>query len=267
MASSTETSINNIKIHQVPTYNLWLQQYGQTNGIGINDLVILPPDQLQPALPSQSGHSGHFLTTNGTSLSWVSGGILPSQSGNSGKFLTTNGSVASWAIISTPIASTTSPKQNGTATVGTENAWARGDHIHPTDTTRMAANLLNVANGVAGLNSQLKVKPEQTSSTIISITSTTTLNLTHAGCLLETFNAGSNTINITIPNSNAVNFPIGTEIEILRWGSGPVYIKASSGVTVNGTTGSSVNTSINAQYGSICLKKLDTNIWNLQGAF
>lgn len=33
-------------------------------------------------------------------------------------------------------ASTTSPKMDGTATVGTELAFARGDHIHPTDTSR-----------------------------------------------------------------------------------------------------------------------------------
>ena len=33
-------------------------------------------------------------------------------------------------------ATTTSPKMDGTATVGTELAFARGDHIHPTDTSR-----------------------------------------------------------------------------------------------------------------------------------
>lgn len=35
-----------------------------------------------------------------------------------------------------PSASSTSPKANGTAAVGTEAAWAHGDHVHPTDTTR-----------------------------------------------------------------------------------------------------------------------------------
>ena len=33
-------------------------------------------------------------------------------------------------------ASTTTPKMDGTAKVGTELAFARGDHVHPTDTTR-----------------------------------------------------------------------------------------------------------------------------------
>lgn len=36
-------------------------------------------------------------------------------------------------------ASTTVPKMNGTAAVGTETAFARGDHVHPTDTTRASA--------------------------------------------------------------------------------------------------------------------------------
>lgn len=37
-----------------------------------------------------------------------------------------------------PVASSTSPKMDGTATVGTEAKWAHGDHIHPTDTSRQA---------------------------------------------------------------------------------------------------------------------------------
>lgn len=37
-------------------------------------------------------------------------------------------------------ASTTTPKMDGTATVGSEMAFARGDHIHPTDTSRLATN-------------------------------------------------------------------------------------------------------------------------------
>lgn len=37
-------------------------------------------------------------------------------------------------------ASTTTPIMDGTAAVGTELAFARGDHIHPTDTSRAAAS-------------------------------------------------------------------------------------------------------------------------------
>lgn len=49
-------------------------------------------------LPSQSTHSGQFLTTDGGStLSWATAGTtLPSQTGNAGKFLTTDGASLSW---------------------------------------------------------------------------------------------------------------------------------------------------------------------------
>lgn len=38
------------------------------------------------------------------------------------------------------VASTTTPKMDGTAAVGTETAFARGDHIHPSDTSKVTAN-------------------------------------------------------------------------------------------------------------------------------
>ena len=47
-------------------------------------------------LPSQSGQSGKFLTTDGTDASWAAVDALPSQTGMNGKFLQTNGTTASW---------------------------------------------------------------------------------------------------------------------------------------------------------------------------
>ena len=53
----------------------------------------------QDALPSQTGNSGKFLTTNGSTMSWGTVEALPDQTGQSGKFLTTNGSTMSWEEI------------------------------------------------------------------------------------------------------------------------------------------------------------------------
>lgn len=36
-----------------------------------------------------------------------------------------------------PKATTTTPKMNGTAAVGTETKWAKGDHVHPSDTSKL----------------------------------------------------------------------------------------------------------------------------------
>jgi hypothetical protein len=52
-------------------------------------------------VPSQSGQSGKYLTTNGTVSSWGVVDALPSQTGNAGKYLTTNGTTAAWSSIVT----------------------------------------------------------------------------------------------------------------------------------------------------------------------
>lgn len=46
--------------------------------------------------------------------------------------------LASGVIPSVPSGSSESPKMDGTASAGSSGAWARGDHIHPTDTSRQA---------------------------------------------------------------------------------------------------------------------------------
>lgn len=38
--------------------------------------------------------------------------------------------------ISVPVATTTTPKMDGTASVGSETKFAKGDHVHPSDTTK-----------------------------------------------------------------------------------------------------------------------------------
>lgn len=47
------------------------------------------------------------------------------------------------------VATTTTPKMDGTAAVGSETKFARGDHIHPTDTSRASSDHVhgNITNG------------------------------------------------------------------------------------------------------------------------
>ena len=52
-------------------------------------------------VPSQTGNTGKYLTTNGTVSSWGTVDALPSQTGNTGKYLTTDGTSASWATVTT----------------------------------------------------------------------------------------------------------------------------------------------------------------------
>lgn len=95
-----------------------------TNIKTINDIDILGNGNITiDSLPSQSGNSGKFLTTDGTNAAWSDIGsqtvdqtfdstssnaqsgtaveeaissIIPSQEGNDGKFLMTNGTSVSW---------------------------------------------------------------------------------------------------------------------------------------------------------------------------
>ena len=89
----------------------------------INNKSILGNGNLSiDSLPAQSGNSGKFLTTNGSTASWATVDALPAQSGQSGKFLTTNGSAASWATVNAL------PSQSGQSgkyltTDGTDASW------------------------------------------------------------------------------------------------------------------------------------------------
>jgi hypothetical protein len=53
------------------------------------------------AVPSQTGQSGKYLTTNGTTASWANVVALPTQTGQSGNYLTTDGTNASWTTVTT----------------------------------------------------------------------------------------------------------------------------------------------------------------------
>tara|TARA_B100000287_G_scaffold426555_1_gene474688 strand:+ start:157 stop:864 length:708 start_codon:yes stop_codon:yes gene_type:complete len=53
----------------------------------------------QSHVPSQSTHSGKFLTTNGTTASWSTVDALPDQSGHAGQYLKTDGSSSDWATL------------------------------------------------------------------------------------------------------------------------------------------------------------------------
>lgn len=57
--------------------------------------IIDELDNIDP-LPSQTGQSGKYLTTNGTAPSWAEVQSLPSQTGKAGLYLQTDGTDASW---------------------------------------------------------------------------------------------------------------------------------------------------------------------------
>lgn len=87
-----------------------------------------------------------------------------------------------------------------------------------------------------------------------------TLELSDAGKTITI--TSTDTKWVTIPANSAVAFPVGTRIDILRLGTGEVYINPNTGVTLNSKDS---NKCISTQYSGATLVKIDTNTWVLVG--
>lgn len=84
------------------TPNIGVATATSVNGTAIpSSKTLVTTTDSTVLVPDQTGNSGKFLTTNGTSSSWATVDALPSQSGNAGKYLTTDGSTASWQSVVT----------------------------------------------------------------------------------------------------------------------------------------------------------------------
>lgn len=91
-------------------------------------------------VPTQTGNSGKYLTTNGSSTSWATVDALPTQTGNTGKFLTTNGSAASWATLNTDQNVTTKGLYENNASISVSYTIGTGNNA-------MSAGPITVAAG------------------------------------------------------------------------------------------------------------------------
>ena len=122
--------------------------------------------------------------------------------------------------------------------------------------------------GAAGLDDYGKVTPGQISSRRVNIESSCTLSTEHAGACIVTSNDSAITITLPDDSNNAI-FPLNTEIEIIRFYSGAVTIKAPSGVYLFAIGASSSETGqsypIANRYGVAILKKLYSARWVIAG--
>ena len=79
------------------------------------------------------------VKVNGTALTPSSKAVNITVPTKTSDITNDSGFITSDDVPEGAAASTTTPKMNGTAAVGTETAFARGDHVHPSDTAK--ANL------------------------------------------------------------------------------------------------------------------------------
>jgi len=78
------------------------------------------------ALPTQTGNTGKFLTTDGSATSWGVVDALPAQSGNAGKYLGTDGTDATWNTLDTDANSTTKSLYEMSNTVSADYTISTG---------------------------------------------------------------------------------------------------------------------------------------------
>ena len=136
------------------------------------------------SLPSQTGQSGKFLTTNGTTASWAAVDALPSQSGQSGKYLTTNGTTASWDNIPTEIPTQTGNSGKFLTTNGSTVSWATVDAL-PSQTSQSGKFLttngtsaswasISVPTKISDLTDDTSTYPIDQADTLTGLTATIT---------------------------------------------------------------------------------------------
>ena len=92
------------------------------------------------SFPAQTGHSGEYLTTDGTNVSWGVVDALPDQTGNSGKYLTTDGTNPSWAVLDTDANTTTKGLYEMANTISTNYTIGTGNNA-------VSAGPITVASG------------------------------------------------------------------------------------------------------------------------
>ena len=112
-----------------------LRVNGQTGAISAAQLK-------SAVIPSQSGNSGKFLTTDATNASWATVDALPTQSGNAGKYLTTDATNASWATLDTDSNTTTKGLYEHAHTIAANYSITSGNNA-------LAAGPMTINSGVS----------------------------------------------------------------------------------------------------------------------
>ena len=139
-------------------------------GDAVNTAISGVSGQIPTAYTSNPAMDG--TASAGSSTSWAKGDhVHPTDTSRQAKItasgiLKGNGSGGVSAAVAgtdyaAPSAIPTAYTMDGTASAGSSASWAKGDHVHPTDTSRMAASLKGAANGVAELDANGKVPSSQ----------------------------------------------------------------------------------------------------------
>lgn len=139
----------------------------------IDAFVALVAASIAPAYSSSSSYALGAYCTHGGKL-WQCATAIGTggEAWNESHWTAVTAAQLIAAIPDVPSASTASPVMDGTASAGTSAAWARGDHVHPTDTSRAptghAASSDTYGKGTGSNYGHVKLSDSTSSSTAAS---------------------------------------------------------------------------------------------------
>lgn len=187
-----------------------------STGVEVNVGEVVAPELAeQIKIVSSGGGTSQYVLDTLASLQAQITALIPSQTGNSGKFLTTNGTVTSWAT-------------NGSGTVtsvavagGTTGLTTSGGPITSSGTITLAGTLA-VANGGTGVTASTGTGSVvlNTSPTLAGLTDSGNLTFTGTGNRITgDFSNGTSTNRVSFQTSTTNG---GTAINVLGNGTGAV---------------------------------------------
>jgi hypothetical protein len=136
-----------------------------------------------------------------------------------------------------------------------------------TDTTTGVVELATVAEVVAGTDTVRAVTPSTLEAkitdygNIVTVTTSSTLALTHRNKVI--WASSSSAMVFTIPTNAVVAFPVGTQITVIRGGTGTVTFAPGGGAAL---FSKDTKRSIDGQYASATIVKKDSDTWIIIGA-
>jgi hypothetical protein len=227
---------------------------------------------------STLGSAGQVLKINSLEdgLEWGTIDALPSQSGNNGKYLSTDGSTASWETLDLSLYLT----QSSASSTYLEQSIAFSTYLTQSSASSTYLTQSNASTTYATITSPSLTTPNIGAATGTSLNTTGNV-ISHIDILNPTFVTNSYTLtigddgdllmlnnsttagNLLIPTDASLNFPIGTQINIVQAGTGLITVAAvtPATTTVNATPGRKLR----AQWSSAVLVKTAANTWLLMG--
>ena len=106
-------------------------------GLSTNDYTTAEKNKLKDVASGAQVNVIETVKVNNTALTPSSKAVNITVPTKTSDITNDSGFITTADIPEGAAASTTTPKMNGTAAVGTETTFARGDHVHPSDTSRV----------------------------------------------------------------------------------------------------------------------------------